>query len=217
MRRRIRHVTITLLLVLSAGALASAQSTDPGAAPAEHSPPRSRASSAGRFLGGAAIAFGAHEGGHLLLDVAFDAHPRLKRVDFHGIPFFAITHRPDISPRRELAISSAGFWIQHAGSEWILTREPGLRSRRAPMRKGMLAFNVLTSAAYAGAAFARSGPPERDTRGIAQAARVDERWVGAMILAPAALDAWRYFDPDAKWAVWLSRGAKIGMVWLMAR
>ena len=152
-----------------------------------------------------------------MLDVAFDADPALKRVEFHGLPFFAITHRSDLSPRRELAISSAGFTVQHAGSEWILTRRPTLRRQRAPLLKGILAFNAATSAAYAGVAFARTGPAERDTRGIASAARIDERWVGALVLGPAALDTWRYFHPEARWAAWASRGAKVGMMLLIFR
>jgi len=176
-----------------------------------------RTTSALRFLGGALIGLGAHEAGHLLFDVGFDADPSLKRVDFHGIPFFAITHRPDLSPRRELAVSSAGFWVQHAGSEWILTRRSALRDEAAPLLKGILAFNVAASAAYAGAAFARTGPYERDTRGIADATGIDERWVGTLLLAPAALDAWRYFHPQSKRAAWASRGVKIGMLLLMVR
>lgn len=151
------------------------------------------------------------------MDIAFDADPRLKRVEFHGIPFVAITHRQGLTSRQELAIASAGFWVQHAGSEWILTRTPALRDRQSPLLKGMLAFNVATSAAYAGAAFARTGPDERDTRGMASASRVDERWVGVMVLGPAALDAWRYFHPEARWAAWASRGAKAGLLLLLLR
>ena len=178
---------------------------------------RSRASSTIRFLAGAAAAFGAHEAGHLTSDLFFDADPRLKRVDFHGIPFFAITHRADVTARQRFVIASSGFWVQHAGSEVILSRSPKLRRERGAIRKGILAFNVLTSAAYAGAAFARTGPDERDTRGMAEGARVDERWIGAMILAPAVLDSIRYLDPDAKWAVWTSRVAKVGLVLLVLR
>jgi hypothetical protein len=170
----------------------------------------------GRFLAGAAVGLAAHEGGHLLLDVVFDAEPGIKRVDFHGIPFFAITHR-DLSRHQEFAVSSAGFWVQHAGSEWLLTRRPRLRDERASFAKGVLAFNVLASAAYSGAAFARTGPPERDTRGMAVSARVDERWIGALILSPAVLDAWRYYRPEDRWAVWLSRAIKIGGVLLIFR
>jgi len=174
-----------------------------------------RAAAVGGFLGGAAVGLAAHEAGHLFFDVIFDADPGIKKVDFHGIPFFAITHRGDLSPRQELIVSSAGFWVQHAGSEWILTKHPNLRREHAPFKKGMLAFNVLASGAYAGAAFAQTGPAERDTRGIAVAAGIDEPWVGAMILVPAVLDGWRYFDPGAKWAVWASRAAKIGFVLLV--
>lgn len=180
-------------------------------------PTESRWQTAGIFLGGAASALGAHEAGHLVFNVAFDAAPGIDRVDFHGIPFFAITHRSDLSPRREQIISSAGFWVQHAGSEWILTRRPRLRHERAPFAKGVLAFNVLASTAYAGAAFAHTGPAQRDTRGMAVSARIDERWVGAMVLAPAALDAWRYYDPDSRLARWLSRATKAGMFVLLIR
>lgn len=191
---------------------ASAQEADPPSRP-ESSPLRTTVT----FLAGAAAAFGAHEAGHLTSDLLFDADPRLKRVDFHGIPFFAITHRADVTPRQRLVIASSGFWVQHVTSEIILTRTPRIRDERAAFRKGMLAFNVLASGAYAGAAFARTGPDERDTRGMAEGARVDERWIGAMILAPAALDTIRYFNPDAKWAVWASRAAKAGLVLLVLR
>lgn len=199
-------------LLLSLPSLASAQE---GGTP--ETTEDSRASSTIRFLAGAVVAFGAHEAGHLASDLLFDADPRLKRVDFHGVPFFAITHRADVTRRQRFVIASSGFWVQHAGSEIILSRSPNLRRERGAFKKGMLAFNVLTSAAYAGAAFARTGPAERDTRGMAEGARIDERWIGAMVLAPAALDAIRYFDPDARWAVWTSRAAKVGLVLLVLR
>ena len=76
---------------------------------------------------------------------------------------------------------------------------------------------MLTSVAYAGAAFGRTGPFERDTRGIADSTGVDERWIGAIILAPAVLDSWRYFHPESRTAVWLSRGVKIGMIVLIVK
>jgi hypothetical protein len=169
------------------------------------------------FLGGAASALGAHEAGHLLFGVAFDARPTLEAVDFAGIPFFAIAHRPDLSPRREFAVSAAGFWVQHATSELILSREPRLRDEHAPFRKGFLAFNILASVAYAGAAAAKAGPFERDTRAIGDALDIDERWVSLMVLAPAVLDAYRYFHPDARWAAWGSRGLKVGWVMVILK
>jgi hypothetical protein len=169
------------------------------------------------FLSGAAVGLLAHEAGHLAFDVMFDADPYVKRVEFHGIPFFALSHRDELSPRREVIVASAGFWVQHATDEWILTRRPRLKDERAPFAKGMLAFNVLTSMAYASAAFAKTGPFERDTRAIADGARIDEAWVGAIVLAPAVLDSWRYLQPESRLAVWLSRSAKIGMFFLVFR
>ena len=168
------------------------------------------------FVAGGALGLGVHESGHLIFDGVFAAAPGLRKVSFGPIPFFAITHDP-VSPVREFAISSAGFWMQHASSELLLSRHPHLRQQRAPLLKGVLAFNVLASAAYAGAAFATTGPDERDTRGMALSARIREPWIGALILAPAALDAARYYQPDVAWLRWASRAAKAGGVLLIVR
>ena len=168
-----------------------------------------------KFLAGAGLGLVMHEGGHLVFDAAFDAGPRVTGVRFGPFPFFAITHRGHLSPRREFAISSAGFWMQDLSSEWLLTRRPSLRQARAPVAKGVLAFNVLNSAGYACVAFARAGPFERDTRGMAETIGVDERAIGALVLAPAVLDAIRYFKPEARWAKWASRAAKAGSVLLV--
>jgi hypothetical protein len=171
----------------------------------------------GGFLAGAVVGLGAHETGHLMFDVIFDADPGVKRVEFHGIPFFAITHDEGLPPRQEFVISSAGFWVQEATNEWLLTKRPRLRSEHAPFAKGVFAFNIGASAMYSVAAFARVGPPERDTRGMATSARIDEPWIGAIVLLPAVFDTWRYFDPDARWPVWLSRASKLGGVLLVLR
>lgn len=152
-----------------------------------------------------------------MFDAAFDAHARISGVKFGPFPFFAITHRGDLSPRREFTISSAGFWMQDLSSEWLLTKRPTVREARAPIAKGVLAFNVLNSAGYACVAFARAGPFERDTRGMATSIGVDERAIGALVLAPAVLDAIRYFNPDARWAKWTSRAAKVGSVLLVIK
>jgi hypothetical protein len=166
------------------------------------------------FLAGGALGLAMHEGGHLLLDVAFGATPGVKKVSFGPIPFFAITH-PPVSPRREFAISSAGFWVQEGSNEFFLSRHRNLRHRHAPLMKGAFAFNVLASVAYAGAAFARTGPGERDTRGIAASARVDERWIGGVVLVPAVFDTLRYYKPDTAWLRWAGRASKAGGVLLL--
>ena len=173
-------------------------------------------SSAAKFLAGAAVGLVAHELGHVTLDTAFGAGVGVKRVNAGPIPFFAITHHP-VSPAREFAVSSAGFWVQHATNEWILTRRPQLRGEHAPFIKGLVAFNVLTSVGYSVASFARSGPAERDTRGMATSARVHEGWIGATILAPAALDAARYYRSDITWLKWASRATKLGGALLIVR
>ena len=169
------------------------------------------------FLAGAAIGFGAHEAGHLLFDSIFTTNPSVRGVSFHGIPFFAITHDNTLPPRQEFVIDSAGFWVQQFGNEIILTRDPNVRRNGSSLVKGLVAFNVLASVAYSITAFARTGPVERDTRGMADALRWKEPWIGALILAPAVLDAVRYYRPNAKWAAWGSRGVKVGMVLLVIR
>jgi len=168
------------------------------------------------FLAGAAVGLVAHETGHLIVDAMVGADVEIKKVNAGPLPFFAITHQP-VTPGREFAISSAGFWVQHATNEVILTRRPRLRSERAPFTKGLVAFNVLTSIGYSVAAFAQAGPSERDTRGMAASARLDEPWIGAMVLAPALLDGARYYRPETRWLKWASRAAKVGGALLIVR
>ena len=171
----------------------------------------------GKVLLGGAAGLGLHEAGHLVANWAFEEKVTVKHVEFKGIPFFALSHAPDLSPRREYVVSSAGLWAQYLYSEQILTHHPRLRDESSPFRKGMLSFHVVTSLVYAGAALARTGPVERDTRGMAVSRRIDERWIGALVLVPAVLDMYRYFNPDARWAAWTSRGVKMGSVALVLK
>lgn len=168
------------------------------------------------FLAGGAIGLGLHESGHIAANVASGSTPGFRGVHFGPIPFFAITHEP-VSPARAFVISSAGFWVQHGSSEWILSRRPRLRDESASLLKGILAFNVLASVAYAGAAIGGFGPGERDTLGMASSAGIREPWVGAWILAPAVVDAARYYAGDAAWLRWTSRAVKVGGVLLVMK
>ncbi|HUP40546.1 MAG TPA: hypothetical protein VM115_10535 [Vicinamibacterales bacterium] len=178
---------------------------------------QSGASKFGRVLLGGVAGFGLHETGHLIANWAFEERVTIKKVGYKGIPFFALSHAPDLSPRREYVVSSAGMWTQYLYSEQILTHHPNLKNEQAPFRKGMLAFHVVTSLVYSGAAFGKTGPVERDTRGMALSRRISERWIGAIVLAPALLDMYRYFNPDARWATWTSRSVKMGSVALVIR
>jgi len=198
-----------------------AQTAEPGPtstpeARSSSTPPGASATAIAQFVVGGTLGLGLHEGGHLFMASVLGADPGLKKVSFGPIPFFAISHS-DVTPGREYAISAAGFWLQHASSEWLLSRRPGLRYERAPLAKGLLAFNVLASVAYAAAAFGNFGPYERDTRAMADAAAMSEPWVGAMILGPAALDTWRYVKPRSRWAAWSSRALKVTAVLVVVR
>ena len=46
---------------------------------------------------------------------------------------------------------------------------------------------------------------------------VSEPLVGAMVIAPAALDALRYYFPDRTWLRWASRAVKVGSVLFVIR
>ena len=143
------------------------------------------------FLAGGVAGLAIHESGHVITGLAFGANPRIRRLQSGPVPFFVIAHDA-VTRRQEFVISSAGFWMQHATSEWMLSAHPNLSKESAPFLKGVLAFNVGTSVLYSVAAFARSGPPERDTRGMAASLGRDgvpEPIVGALVLAPAVLDA----------------------------
>ena len=203
--------------IVAPAGTASAQDPRPDDSTTSSTSGQTTTSDVGKFLGGAAVALGAHESGHLLFDAIFDSNPSIKKVSFHGVPFFAITHDSGLPHRQEFVIDSAGFWVQEATNELLLVKRPNLRHEHAPFLKGMFAFNVIASFAYAGAAFARTGPAERDTRGMADAIRWKEPYVGLLILAPAILDAVRFYKPEAKWAVAGSRAAKVFSVVLIVR
>lgn len=166
------------------------------------------------FLAGGAAGLAIHESGHVITSLTFGANPQVLRLQSGPVPFFVIAHDP-VTRRQEFVISSAGFWMQHVTSEWMLTARPNLSRESAPFLKGLFAFNVGTSVVYSVAAFARSGPPERDTRGMAVSlgrTGVPEPAIGALVLAPALLDSYRFVRPEAAWAKWASRGAKIASV-----
>lgn len=169
------------------------------------------------LLGGALAGLALHESGHYLLNLGLHTDPYLKRVDTAGIPFFAVTYRKDVTPRQEFAIAAAGFWAQHGMAEAILAKYPRVW-QEAPMGvRGAFAFHLATSFVYAYAALAKSGPPERDTLGMARGLDIHERWVGLAVLLPALLDLYRSFHPDAPGATWTSRSLKIGFVVALTR
>ena len=169
------------------------------------------------FLGGAVVAFLSHESGHVIPDLVFHADPHLEGVQFGPIPFFTVAQHNPVTRGQEYAISSGGFWVQETVNEWILSSRPRLRREHAPFLKGMVVFNVLMQAGYSTAAIFRYGPDERDPRSMASSSGLPEPAIGAMILAPAVLDGYRYFHPEKRWAAWASRAVKAGTILLVIR
>jgi hypothetical protein len=213
-----RLLRAALLSVLLAGFASdvSAQDADRNR---ENSTGKSSASPVLRFLAGGFTGLIVHEAGHVVTGLALGADPGFERLDYGVIPFFAVTHEP-VSRGREFVISASGFLAQHGANEWLLSHGPPLRASSSAFRKGWLAFNLATSAVYTVAAFGKTGPPERDTRGIAISAGeagVPEPVVGVFILVPAALDAVRYAYDDPAWARWTSRAVKAGLLLLAVR
>jgi hypothetical protein len=216
-RRALKHFLHAALLILLTVTAAFAQASPVAKEPATASA-GSRVKSTLLFFTGAGTGLVVHEFGHVAFGAAFGANPRVRPLEGSAIPFFKIEHDL-VSRRQEFVISSAGFWMQYADAEWILTKHPDLRHRSAPFEKGILAFDLGASTVYSIAAFSQRGAIERDTHGMAVSLGTDgwpEPVVGAFVLAPAAFDGIRYLKPEAKWAVWASRVSKIASVALVA-
>lgn len=208
-----RHATLPARLLIAAVLL----SCGAGVCRAQNEPPQrsdGRVRSTLTWLGGGLAGLAIHESGHVLVAAAAGAHPYVRSIDAGPVPFFAISHDA-VSARKEYAISSAGFWTQGASAEWLLQRRPHLAAEHAPFLKGIFAFHLVTSAVYGIAGFGSVGPLERDTRGMALSTGIPEPAIGGLVLAPAVLDAYRYFRPESRWAKWASRGAKIAIVGLV--
>lgn len=193
--------------------------------------PRSLGRRVGIGLGGVVTAFLAHELGHISANLMLGNKPRFEGLLVWGFaPFFAVS--PDIDcvgdhctkrdgsafsagRRGKYFIVTNGFHVQHITDELILSLEPELRFREAPFRKGMLLFNVFLSCFYAAGAWTGLEDPHGDLGGAARLAGFDEVALSFALLAPAALDTYRYFRPSSvKWAPWVSRGAKAAFLGL---
>ena len=188
-------------------------------------PPFSNPAIALRLAGGAATAFVAHEGCHLLANLALGNRPSIQRVTFLGaIPFFSIS--PDVTCRGDTcrtrsgavfgpgpagyyAVTSAGLQCGHLEDEVILTAGAPPRLDREPFVAGMLAFNVALAVSYATADLVGAEPPAGDLRGMRDAGAPRRLLVG-LVLGAAALDTARWIWPGHAWLDWASRAAKIG-------
>lgn len=178
-------------------------------------PPGMWAGDPAKFFQGAFVGLLGHESGHLIANSAAGADIFLKSVNYGPIPFFTIEPGRPLTRREHYSTASAGFTAQHAINEWLLTAHPNLKDEDKPLLKGLASFNFWLTVGYAATALAGTGPVERDTKGMANALGWNERWVGALILVPTALDTYRYKHPDAKWARTASRLSKLLIVGLV--
>ena len=182
------------------------------------------------FAGGAATAFVAHEAGHATSNLVLGNVPHLESVTFLGfVPFFAVAPdigcypsgciRRDGSPFRAgkrglLLILMAGFDVQHITDEVVLTSDPALRLHRAPFRTGLLAFNTLTSAAYALANLSGIEPDAGDLHAAFRDTGASRTLTTGLLLGIAGLDVARWALPDTPWLAWVSRAAKVAFLGL---
>jgi hypothetical protein len=183
------------------------------------------------FAGGAATAFAAHEAGHVVANLALGNTPHVESVSFLGfVPFFAVS--PGISCFRNdgcvnrdgarfgagqrglLLILLAGFDVQHVTDEVLLTNDPALRLHHAPFRTGLLAFNTMTSAAYAIANLGGFEPVAGDLHSAFSDTRASRAWTTGLLLGIAGLDVARWIKPENRWLAWISRGAKVAFLGL---
>jgi hypothetical protein len=178
----------------------------------------------GWFAAGALTGFLAHEGGHLFANLVQGNVPAFQGIwGFGFIPFFTIAPRIYCEDDRcekhdgsefrpgvpgKFVITSAGYNVQHLTNEILLSRDPYLRYRVAPFKKGLLAFNILLSVGYATAAITRIENPQGDLSTSAHLIGIAPEVYASMLLIPALLDTYRYLRPGSKWTPWLSRAGK---------
>jgi len=189
------------------------------------------ASDYGWFVTGGLTGLVVHEGAHMLVAESFGLHPR---VDTRSKPVPFIVIRYDLfkkngsnteyvdregrpisgGAQKRFAIASAGINSQNISSELILSFHPDLREERRPFLKGVLAFDIVTSIGYA---VVGRLDPDGDLRGMSESRGVNNLFIAALVFTPAALDLYRYYNPESAWAPWVSRGTKAYLLGLSFR
>jgi hypothetical protein len=229
-RRRAAAVVLAVALLLP-GAGRAEETRSPWGMPVD-------ASHLGRFGAGVLAGLAAHEAGHVVANLALGNVPHIEGfLALHFIPFFAV--RPNITcvgaaarqregdlcwkrdgsvfgagRRGKFAIVAAGFNVQYLGDELLLRGSPDLELADAPFRKGVLAFNVVTSAVYAVGTWTGLEDPRGDVANMADISGLSHDVLAVFVLLPALLDAVRYFDPDARWAPFAAATSKVTFIGL---
>ncbi len=185
----------------------------------------------GLFAAGAISALTLHETGHLITNLAFGNVPGFTPILYAKfIPFFVIDphlHACGNQPQQYCktdgsrfgagrdgyyVINMAGFQMQNIGSELLLSIWPDLYHQHAPYRKGMLAMDIFLSIGYGSFSLLGIEDPHGDLSGANQRDLYPKVLLASAVILPAAVDLYRYFFPESKWAPWVSRTAKAGLL-----
>ena len=179
---------------------------------------------------GALSAFLLHEAGHVVGNLMLGNVPHIHGTTVWGaVPFVVISpgihcdgehctkrngHSFPTGPNGVYFIVTAGFNVQNITNEILLTLDPNLAEHYAPFQKGLLGFNIFLSVFYAAGAYTTLEAPNGDLLGAARYSGIQEAWLATLLLVPAVLDVYRYFNPGATWSVWASRAGKATLLGL---
>lgn len=215
-------------MLLAATARARAQEVEILSPPSNPEETHSLAATLALGAAGVLSGFLFHESGHVIANLMLGNVPHLKGTMTLGfIPFFVINpgirctgdhcikrngHTLPLGRNGSFLIDTAGFEVQHIINEFILSLNPTLAEQYAPYQQGLLAFNIFLSALYASAGLTGLEDPHGDLRTASDRMRINERLAAVFLLIPAGLDVYRFFRPNATWAVWASRGTKTAML-----
>ncbi|MFH1539072.1 MAG: hypothetical protein ABIH66_08935, partial [bacterium] len=113
-----------------------------------------------------------------------------------GMEYLDENGAPVSHGRRDHAlIAYSGLLFQNITNEILLTRHPRLIDEDRPFLKGMFFFNLFLPMFYT---FESRSDDNSDLRLLQQDIGYDKWQVNAIVLVPAALDAYRYYHPEKK-------------------
>jgi hypothetical protein len=140
----------------------------------------------------------------LLPDVVYDfdvfeTSGGLEYADKNGVPI-------SNGARDHSLLSYSGIMFQTFANEIILTRRPDLIEHDDPFAKGIFFINVVLPVFYMAHGYS---DPNSDLLLMQKSSGLDRWQVNAMVAAPAALDAYRFYHPEKKKLRIYSRIAKL--------
>lgn len=151
------------------------------------------------FIGGAAVAYGIHEGGHIV--AARITGTRLTWETCTDNQLFEYIPPYDISKGDGIALYSAGIIAQEISSEVILRAHV----RHTPLVRGIMAWNVANPIAYATSFWFLNGHGDLD--GIRDCAgRKTANLVAAGMVAVAVWQGVRFFGEETWAPTWMTSG-----------